>query len=184
MNRRALLTGALAALATPVLATPALAMPRLYETRFRGLGQAWLWVRATNDEETHVRFRTDDGRLIEDGVRRLSWSMRDWRDADAAVWIDYRLFDVLAYLQTMATLETDVPATLVVNSGYRTPRRNATIEGAARASQHIYGRAADLAVTGLPHARVAEIADMAGAAGVGRYSAFTHVDVGLEGRRW
>lgn len=181
MNRRAFLAGLLGA----AVAGPAAAFPGLYQTRWNGVGQSFLWLRlAGRAEETHVRFRTDDGRLIEDGVRRLSWAFRDWRDADAAVWIDYRLFDVLAYLQTAATLETDAPAALVITSGYRTPRRNATLRGAARESQHIFGRAVDLGVDGLPDERVAEIAEAAGAAGIGRYERFTHIDVGREGRRW
>lgn len=91
---------------------------------------------------------------------------------------------MLAFLQTAATLETNVPATLEIMSGYRTPRRNATLRGAARDSQHIFGRAVDLGVDGLPGERVAEIANAAGAAGIGRYADFTHIDVGREGRRW
>jgi uncharacterized protein YcbK (DUF882 family) len=184
MNRRAFLRGGAAACALGA-ATPALAAGGLYRTRWTGLGQPFLWLRVAGlGEEAHVRFRTNDGRLLEDGVRQLSWTMRDWRDDDAAVWIDYRLFDVLAYVQTAATLETDVPAAVVLNSGYRTPRRNATIEGAARRSQHIFGRAADLAIEDLPHMRVAALAEEAGAAGIGQYRRFTHIDVGREGRRW
>ncbi len=182
MRRRAVLGGLAAALASAV---PALAAPTLYRTQWGGIAQTHLWLKLAGiGEEAHVRFRTDDGRLLEDGVRSLSWTFRDWRDHDAAVWIDYRLFDVLAFIQTAASLETGAPAPLVVNSAYRTPRRNRTIEGAARHSQHIVGRAADLATPDLDVAELARLADNAGAAGVGRYRRFVHVDVGREGRRW
>jgi uncharacterized protein YcbK (DUF882 family) len=181
MNRRRFIGGIAAAL----VAGPAVAAPRLFETQWSGIGQPWLWLRLAGiEEEAHVRFRTDDGRLLEDGVRRLSWTLRDWRDGDAAVWVDYRLLDVLAYIQTVATMEAGAPAAVVVNSGYRTPRRNATIEGAAQRSQHIFGRAADLTVEHLSQSRVAAIAGAAGAAGIGQYRHFTHIDVGREGRRW
>jgi uncharacterized protein YcbK (DUF882 family) len=181
MTRRGLLSGAAAALA----AGPAAAYGRLFETRWSGIGQTHLWVRQPGGrEEAHVRFRTADGALVAEGVRALSWVWRDWRDGDAAVWVDYRLFDVLAWIQTRVALEDDRPCAFTLTSGFRTAERNATLEGAARNSQHIHGRAADLVLDGCAPERLARLAEEAGAGGVGRYAAFTHVDVGREGRRW
>lgn len=185
-DRRGLLaglaaTGALAA--APALASPVL---RLVDTRFRGVGQTRLWVRqvAGPAEEDAIVFRTPDGRLIPEGVEALSWLWRDWRDDDHAVWIDYRLFDVLAFIQTAAALENDAAAPIVLSSGYRTARRNASLNGAARDSQHIHGRAGDIFVDGVSLPRLQRLAEAAGAGGVGRYRNFLHVDTGQEGRRW
>jgi uncharacterized protein YcbK (DUF882 family) len=188
VSRRRTLSGLIglgAAAALPAIARASPLM-RLVETRFAGLGQTHLWVRqvAGPAEERHVRFRTADGRLVPEGVEALSWLWRDWRDGDAAVWIDYRLFDVLAWIQTAATLEDDRPICLTLSSGFRTARRNATLKGAARASQHIVGRAADVTLDGVDIDRLARLADRAGAGGVGRYRRFVHVDTGWEGRRW
>ncbi len=164
---------------------PMRAAAGLFETRFRGIGQRFLWVRlAGRDEEIHVAFRRPDGRLIEGGIAALSWAFRDWKDGNGQVWMDHRLFDLLAHLQTEATLESDFPVRMTLLSGYRTPRRNRGIEGAAYNSQHIRGRAADITLTGVPLARVADLAERAGAHGVGRYPRFLHVDVGPKGRRW
>ena len=91
------------------------------------------------------------------------------------------MVEVVARLHARSGLTEEVR---VGTSGYRTPRRNATLRGAARESQHIFGRAVDLGVDGLPGERVAEIAEAAGAAGIGLYERFTHIDVGREGRRW
>ncbi|MEL6310843.1 MAG: DUF882 domain-containing protein [Pseudomonadota bacterium] len=187
LSRRSFIRGvAVSASSLPLLPSLAQAtVSPLIATRFADIGQTNLWVRvASRDEEINVPFRTADSLLITEGVRALSWIWRDWRDDDYAVWIDYRLFDILAYVQTRATLEDDAPRRLVLTSGYRTSSRNALIEGAARQSQHIYGRAGDLWFDGLEHGRVATLAEAAGAAGVGRYKTFTHVDVGKEGRRW
>jgi uncharacterized protein YcbK (DUF882 family) len=186
MNRRTFLArGGAALIAASGLASVAQANVPLHHSRWSGIAQTHLWVRQVGDrEEAHVRFRSDDGRLIADGVRALSWTWRDWRDRDAAVWVDYRLFDILAWIQTALALEDDAPRCLMLSSGYRTIDRNARIEGAARNSQHIHGRAGDLNFDGVDRQRLAAFADAAGAAGVGTYRSFVHIDVGPEGRRW
>lgn len=53
--------------------------------------------------------------------------------------------DLLSGLEAIRERNGNVP--LTINSGYRNPRHNAGIRGAARQSQHMYGTAADLAST-------------------------------------
>lgn len=67
---------------------------------------------------------------------------------------------------------------VTINSAYRTPEYNAKIGGAAQ-SQHCYGTAADIKVSGVTPAKVAAYARsiMPDWGGVGIYSTFTHVDV-------
>jgi uncharacterized protein YcbK (DUF882 family) len=150
-----------------------------------GLDEQHLWIRqAGRAEALHTRIRFDDGSSDPNGIADLSWLFRDWRDGDTHHWIDARLFDLLATVQTYATYTQGRPIELVLNSGYRTPRRNATIEGAAANSQHIHGRAADISVEGVSHRDVRDAAEASGAPGLGRYASFTHLDVGPPGRRW
>lgn len=150
-----------------------------------GIDEQHLWVRQTGRAEAiHTRIRFDDGTPDPNGVADLSWLFRDWRDGDRHHWIDLRLFDLLASVQTDLTLLRGMPVELVLNSGYRTPRRNATIEGAAANSQHIHGRAADITVSGVSHKDLRASAEAVGAPGLGRYRNFTHLDVGPTGRRW
>lgn len=159
--------------------------PDRVATRFDGIGTRFLWLRvAGTGEECHAAFRTEGGALDDAGLRRLSWAFRDWKAGDRAIWMDHRLFDLLAHVQTEATNLADFPVRVSLTSGFRTAARNATIEGAARNSQHLKGRAADFTLTGVPVAEAARIGTRLGAHGVGRYLGFVHLDVGPPGRRW
>ena len=152
---------------------------------FPAIDEQHLWIRqAGRSEVLHTRFRLADGSADLDGFGDLTWLFRDWRDGDSMHWMDIRLFDLLATVQTYASLVLGEPAEMVLNSGYRTPGRNATIEGAAANSQHIHGRAADISVTGIAHRDVRDVAEASRAPGLGQYPDFTHLDVGPPGRRW
>lgn len=158
---------------------PSLASP----TPWPQIGVHRLWIATTNGEELAVKFwdgqRFDAHRLVE-----LSWLLRDWRDDNAAVSINRTLFRDLAQIQTGLSLRTGRPRLILVNSGYRTPRRNATLEGASPHSQHIVGRACDFNLEGVRPSLVADYAAAYGVNGLGRYADFTHIDVGPAGRRW
>lgn len=66
---------------------------------------------------------------------------------------------------------------VTINSGYRTPTYNKKVGGATY-SQHQYGTAADIVVTGVKPSEVYAYADsILKAGGVGKYDSFTHVDV-------
>ena len=74
---------------------------------------------------------------------------------------------------------------LTLLSGYRTPKLNSRISGAARRSLHMLGWAADIRVPGYSPARVAAYARKMHAGGVGYYPdvAFAHLDAGRP-RHW
>lgn len=178
MNRRTFFTGAAAcgaALATPTLC---LAAPRVGPDR--------LWIRRAITGET----LNDSFVFRSEIAQRASWALyshfwRDIKDGGAMVWIDRSLLLVMADLQVALTNTYGGDRIITVNSGYRTRRRNATLEGAATFSEHIVGRAADFTVQGLSNSQVADMAiRIPGVGGVGRYPGFTHVDVGGSGRRW
>ncbi|MFK7945769.1 MAG: YcbK family protein [Paracoccaceae bacterium] len=177
-----------AGLALPSLdeakASPSAGAPRLTGLP-GGISPRHLWIaQSGGGDELHARIRTPDGIMDRTGVRALRWLFRDWRDSDAVVRVDVRLFELLAGLQSSLTAIHDRPLRITLNSGYRTRARNARIEGAAPNSQHTHGKAADFTLAGVKPSAVAEAADMLGAPGLGRYPSFTHVDVGPEGRRW
>ena len=83
----------------------------------------------------------------------------------------------------LQALRDTVNKPIKVTSGYRCPTHNKNIGGAAQ-SRHMQGQAADLLVSGMTPAAVAQVAARVGAGGIGIYkSGFTHVDIGPE-RRW
>jgi uncharacterized protein YcbK (DUF882 family) len=151
----------------------------------RGIDQRHLWIRqAGRREALHCPFRDRSGAPHRGACDALSWLFRDWKDEDQGLKIDIRLFDLLATVQTVLSTVEGRAVEIRLTSGYRTPERNRTLEGAAPNSQHIRGRAADIVLAGVAQARVAEVAEIAGAPGLGRYAEFTHLDVGPPGRRW
>ena len=76
---------------------------------------------------------------------------------------------------------------LLVGSGFRTPRTNASLEGAAPASFHLRGSAADISVRGVAPLdlglAVWTLSQRFGFMGVGLYRGFVHVDIGPR-RAW
>jgi uncharacterized protein YcbK (DUF882 family) len=152
---------------------------------WRGIDQRHLWIRqAGRGEALHCPFRDRAGAPYTPSVDALSWLFRDWKDGDQGLLIDIRLFDLLATVQTMLSIVEGRAVEIRLTSGYRTPERNRTIEGAAANSQHIRGRAADIVLPGVALAEVADAAAIVQAPGLGRYADFIHLDVGPPGRRW
>ena len=74
---------------------------------------------------------------------------------------------------------------VTINSGYRTETHNKKVGGAAY-SQHKYGTAADISVSGVTPSKVAAYAEtlLPGKGGIGIYNSFTHVDVRPVKSRW
>lgn len=72
-----------------------------------------------------------------------------------------------------------------INSAYRTPTYNAKVDGATH-SQHLYGTAADIRITGVAPKDVAAYAEsiLSGTGGIGIYNNFVHVDVRRNKSRW
>lgn len=189
MNRRSLLAAIATAGIAPILPAEARdieeaasALPPPTDQ----LAGGRLWVRRddTVSPEMDIRFRHPDTLALDrDACLRLSWFWRDIRDHGQAVWIDPSLFDLLGRVQSLAAALSGRRAPVDLLSGYRTPERNRTLEGAARRSMHIFGRAADIRLSGFTPAQAGLIGHAAGAGGVGLYSRFTHLDTGRR-RAW
>ncbi len=74
---------------------------------------------------------------------------------------------------------------VIINSAYRTPAKNKQVGGATY-SQHLYGTAADITISGVSPEAVAEFAEtlLPKTGGIGIYKTFTHVDVRAVRSRW
>ncbi|MGE8065207.1 YcbK family protein [Pseudomonas sp. NPDC089569] len=122
--------------------------------------------------------------------RDQGWDQRGYaiactllRDVESkrTVSMDPRLIDLLYIIQAWLRLN-NYPYQILVNSGFRTAAYNASLEGAAKNSQHIQARAADIRIPGLATEQLAKLAKAIGVGGVGVYPnkglGFIHVDIG------
>jgi len=126
------------------------------------------------------------GRYRKAGLAELNHAMRDWRTGEVR-HMDPRLLDLLVSLRD----RLDVPPRkhLRLISGYRCPRTNRALHarsnGVANQSQHMLGRASDIAIPGvaLHHLRKAAISLRGGGVGYYPHDGFVHVDTGRV-RQW
>lgn len=113
-----------------------------------------------------------------DGGKKLStnFTVKEFacKDGSDAVFVAPRLVMVLQ------SIRSHFGKAVNIHSGYRTPAYNAKVGGVEQ-SQHTYGTAADISITGVTPAQVAAYARsiMPDWGGVGIYAkqGFTHVDV-------
>ena len=133
----------------------------------------------TNESGT-VTFKRN-GYYDAEGVKQLSWLLRDWR-RDEPTSMSPRLFDILWEVHQ----ETGSNEPFHAVSGYRSPSTNAMLRrssrGVAEHSQHMLGKAMDSFLPDVPVARMREIAMRLQRGGVGYYptagSPFVHIDAG------
>lgn len=116
-----------------------------------------------------------DGRFIPEVVNEISYFMRDWRQ-NAVRKYDPRNVDILA--TTLRLMDTEEPYLLI--SGYRTPKTNRMLRGAASNSYHMRAMAADVRLRSRSVAHISAAAKACKAGGVGTYgrSNFVHMDCG------
>jgi uncharacterized protein YcbK (DUF882 family) len=160
VRRRAMLAAALAA--------PAVAHAQA-ETRF-------VWLRNAAGEDLAVGYRAGE-RHDPAAMVRLRHLLRDLQVNEEGP-MPPLLVDMLSVLQE----GWDYRHPIEVVSGYRNAERNVAIEGAAAASLHIIGHAADFRVPALPLDFVAaaawRLSSRLGFMGIGLYREFVHLDIG------
>ncbi|GLZ84348.1 twin-arginine translocation pathway signal protein [Metapseudomonas resinovorans] len=132
---------------------------------------------AAGEVATFCYFRKGKGWDLK-GYRQGCRILRDVK-YKSTVKINVKLLDLLFLIQAWLRINK-LPTRILVNSGYRTPQHNATLEGAARQSLHIRGMAADIRIPGVSVERLGRLVRAIGAGGVGFYPSkgFIHVDVG------
>lgn len=101
------------------------------------------------------------------------------KDGSDTVFISNELVEVLQ------DVRDSFKRTVIINSGFRTESHNRKV-GGSEYSQHKYGLAADIAVTGVSPSEVAHYLERKypDKYGIGRYMSFTHIDVRKEKSRW
>lgn len=93
--------------------------------------------------------------------------------------------NILALAEQLQRARDQIGRPFTINSWYRPPAANAAVGGASR-SQHLYGRAADIRVSGLSGRQVANAVMLWWDGGIGIYSnipSIVHLDVGPK-RTW
>ena len=118
-----------------------------------------------------------------DGNKKLSnnFKVREFACSDGSdpVFIAPALVDILQKIRDHFGKAVNI------NSGFRTPAKNKAVGGATY-SQHLYGTAADISVSGVSPTVVAAYAEslLPGTGGIGIYGTFVHVDVRKNKSRW
>lgn len=129
------------------------------------------------------------GRFLPEGLAELNHGLRDWRTGEVSA-IDRQLLALLTRLRD--TLGVTGTRKIDLISGYRSPHTNASLKaaggahsGVASKSQHMLGKATDIAIPGVPLDRLRNAALSLQAGGVGFYprDGFVHVDTGAV-RHW
>ena len=116
-----------------------------------------------------------DGRYISEAITEISRFMRDWRQNEVKTY-DPRNVDNLA--SAMLLMEATEPYLMI--SGYRTPKTNRMLRGAARNSYHMRAMAADVRLKSRDVRQITRAAVACNGGGVGMYgrSNFVHLDCG------
>lgn len=120
----------------------------------------------------------DGDSLLSRNFRAREFACKDGSDP---LFVDSELVRVLQ------AVRDHFGAPVVITSGYRTAAHNKAVGGAPY-SQHCYGRAADIRVSGVSVEQLAAYAEtlLPGTGGIGRYPAkgFVHLDVRKAKSRW
>lgn len=118
-----------------------------------------------------------------DGNKKLSANFRvkefACTDGSDPIFIDSDLVNVLQKVRD------HFGKAVTINSAYRTPTKNKAVGGQTY-SQHLYGRAADIRISGVSPAKVGAYAEtiLKNKGGIGIYSTFTHLDTRSSKARW
>ncbi|WP_306127172.1 DUF882 domain-containing protein [Roseitalea sp. MMSF_3516] len=133
---------------------------------------------------THTRERQEitfkrNGRYVQSGLNELNRFLRDWRSNEPTK-MDPELFD-LVWEVYQASGARDY---IHVVSAYRSPATNSMLRrtrgGQAKKSQHMYGRAMDFFIPGVPTRKLRELGFKLQGGGVGYYpksaTPFVHLD--------
>lgn len=100
-------------------------------------------------------------------------------DGTDPIFIDSELVTVLQKIRS------HFGKSVKITSAYRTPTKNKSVGGQAY-SQHLYGKAADIKISGVSPKKVAAYAEtiLKNRGGIGTYGTFTHIDVRTTKARW
>lgn len=138
--------------------------------------------RERTGEQSELYYHSN-GQLNQKQYWMASYLLRDV-EQKKMVYVDPKLLDLMCAVQAWLVYSGNSNPLSIV-SGFRTQRTNNGLEGAAKNSMHLYGKALDFRVSGLKITSLASIADQFNAGGIGLYpsSNFLHLDTGGV-RKW
>lgn len=146
-------------------------------------GDFWSMPRKVNLYRSETKEQAElvyhaNGQLNEREYHYACHILRDVKQ-NKAVLMDPKLLDLICATQAWLRYY-GYNGPIHVNSGYRTSKTNGNLEGAAKNSMHLYGKAIDFRVPGLTPMQIAQIAAKFRAGGIGIYptSNFIHLDTG------
>lgn len=119
-----------------------------------------------------------NGEWVPDAYSRICWLMRDVRAGELAQ-MDTGLIAIVDWMQRYLA-QYGYTQPIHVTSGFRSPKTNASTEGAARNSQHVQGKALDIRIPGLSAEYLGQLLQWLSQGGVGTYANrnFVHLDTG------
>lgn len=97
------------------------------------------------------------------------------------------IFIAPSLVEVLQSIRTHFGKAVNINSGFRTAEYNKKKEvGGAAYSQHLYGKAADIRISGVSPKKIAKYAEtlLPNTGGIGIYSNFVHIDVREVKSRW
>ncbi len=137
-----------------------------------------IFLKRERTGETSEIYYYANGQLDQKQYWLASYLLRDVQQKKM-VYMDPKLLDLICAVQAwLVYYGNSNPLTVV--SGFRTLKTNSGLEGAAKNSMHLYGKAIDFRVAGLDVNALGQIAHQFSAGGVGLYpsSNFLHLDTG------
>lgn len=134
-------------------------------------------VRPESGERFNFEYM-QDGRWLDNAYPDLCWLMRDIH-INRGVQMDYNLIGILDWSQWYLS-QYGYTQPFQILSGYRSKSTNRNTEGAAKNSQHMYGKAIDLRIPGLSAEYLGKLFLWLSRGGVGVYPSkdFVHIDTG------
>ena len=131
----------------------------------------------------HYSLKTDGEKALSTNFKVKEFACKDGCDEIIA---DEKLITVLQQMRT------HFGKPIIITSGYRTAAHNAAVGGSPK-SQHLYGKAADIQITGIAPEKAAQYAEtlLGGAGGIGLYpknstraKGWVHIDTRASKARW
>ena len=119
-----------------------------------------------------------------------NFTLQEFVCRDGSVPTGSALENVKQLAENLQVLRDELGKPIHINSGFRSVKYNATLQGSSVVSQHLYGRAADIVVEGYtPKQLAAKIEELIAAkkmkqGGIGIYPTFVHYDIRGKRARW
>lgn len=119
-----------------------------------------------------------------------NFALKEFTCKDGTAVPEQYMGNVKELANNLQNLREYLGTPVYINSGYRTPTYNKSVEGSALHSQHMLAKAADVTSPGWTPKQIAGVINDLIAngrmkqGGIGRYSSFTHYDIRGTAARW